>query len=112
MPPDPNCALVVELAVAVAIVAVVVVLLLAVVAAVFVIVVVELMGVVPIDEAFESDRADNGTGISCERSVRLELCILTASDIEDKSAGSGVSSDRRVIVREHSLEKGRTRTYD
>lgn len=50
-----------------------------------------------------TDSAERGTGISCERSVRLELCILTASDRDDKSAGSGVSSDRRVIVREHSL---------
>lgn len=83
---------------------VVVVLLLAVVAAVFVVVVVRAMGVVPIEEeTLGVERTDSGTGISCERSVRLELCILTASDNEDKSAGSGVSSDRRVIVREQSL---------
>lgn len=47
--------------------------------------------------------SDWGTGISCERSVRLELCILTARESDVRSGGSGVSSERRVIVREHSL---------
>lgn len=71
--------------------------------ALLVVVVVKLMGV-PVEETHAvAVRADSGTGISWERSVRLELCILTASDSEDKSAGSGVSSDRRVIVSEHSL---------
>lgn len=46
---------------------------------------------------------DCGTGISCERSVLLELCIFTASDSDVRSGGSGVSNERRVIVREHSL---------
>lgn len=49
-----------------------------------------------------------GTGISCERSVRFELCILTASESVERSAGKAVSSDSRVIVREHSLERKRT----
>lgn len=46
-----------------------------------------------------------GTGISWERSVRLELCILTASESDVRSAGRAVSSDRRVIVSEHNLER-------
>lgn len=45
-----------------------------------------------------------GTGISCDRSVRFELCILTASESDERSAGRAVSSDNRVIVKEHSLE--------
>lgn len=46
-----------------------------------------------------------GTGISCERSVRFELCIFTASESDEMSAGRAVSNDSRVIVKEHSLEK-------
>jgi hypothetical protein len=46
-----------------------------------------------------------GTGISCERRVRFELCILTASDSDERSAGRAVSSDNRVIVSEHNLER-------
>lgn len=45
-----------------------------------------------------------GTGISCERSVRFELCILTASESVERSAGRAVSSDNLVIVSEQSLE--------
>lgn len=46
-----------------------------------------------------------GTGISCERRVRFELCILTASESDERSAGRAVRSDRRVIVKEHNLKK-------
>lgn len=46
-----------------------------------------------------------GTGISWERNVRFELCILTASDSDAKSGGSGVNSDKRVIVNEHNLKE-------
>lgn len=46
-----------------------------------------------------------GTGISWERSVRFELCILTASESDVRSAGRAVSSDKRVIVSEHNLER-------
>lgn len=46
-----------------------------------------------------------GTGISCERSVLFELCILTASDSDERSAGRAVSSDSRVIVSEHNLKR-------
>lgn len=44
-----------------------------------------------------------GTGISCERNVRFELCIFTASDSDVRSAGNGVSNDRREMVSEQSL---------
>lgn len=73
-----------------------------------VVVAVELMGAAPpVEETHAvADSADNGTGISWERSVRLELCILTANERDDKSAGNGVSSDRRVMVNEHNLANG------
>lgn len=57
----------------------------------------------PPDPGAIDDNIDWGTGISCDRNVRLELCILTANDNDDKSDGNGVRSDRRVIVNEHSL---------
>lgn len=44
-----------------------------------------------------------GTEISCDRNVRFELCILTASDSDVKSDGNGASNVSRVIVSEHSL---------
>lgn len=45
-----------------------------------------------------------GTGISCERKVRFELCILTANESDVKSGGNGVINDNRVIFKEHNLE--------
>lgn len=57
-----------------------------------------------------ADKIDCGTGISCDRNVRFELCILTANDNDDKSDGNGVKSDRRVIVSEHNLEEKRKKS--
>ena len=49
--------------------------------------------------------ANCGTGISCDRKVRLELCILTASDSDVRSGGSGDNNESLVIVREHNLKR-------
>lgn len=46
-----------------------------------------------------------GTVISCDRSVRFELCILTANESDVMSGGRVVKSDSRVIVKEHNLKK-------
>lgn len=45
-----------------------------------------------------------GTGISCDRSVRFELCILTANDNDVRSDGNGVKIVKRVTVNEHNLK--------
>jgi hypothetical protein len=49
----------------------------------------------------------NGTGISCDLSVRFELCIFTANDNDVRSGGNVVNKDKRVIFSEHNLEKKR-----
>lgn len=45
-----------------------------------------------------------GTGISCDRNVRFELCIFTANDSDVRSGGNGVNNVRRDIVNEHNLK--------
>lgn len=60
--------------------------------------------VVPIPTLLLLVRNGCGTGISCERNVRLELCIFTANDNDVKSGGNGIISVRRVIDNEHNLE--------
>lgn len=44
------------------------------------------------------------TGISWERRIRFELCILTATETEERSPGNGLSTVSRVMINEHSLQ--------
>lgn len=48
------------------------------------------------------------TGISWERRIRFELCILTASETDDRSPGNGLSTVSRVMTNEHNLEQRET----
>lgn len=43
-------------------------------------------------------------GISWERRIRFELCILTATETEETSPGNGLSTVSRVMTNEHNLQ--------
>lgn len=64
----------------------------------------KLFAMLPPPELLLPVRKIGGTGISWERSVRFELCILTASDNDVKSGGKCVNKVSRVIFNEHNLE--------
>lgn len=64
----------------------------------------KLFAMLPPPELLLPVRKIGGTGISWERSVLFELCILTASDSDVKSGGKCVNKVSRVIFNEHNLD--------